>query len=76
MKKIFNVLGKIFTGFMGIWTLWCWLRLVFISYCIITGKPTEVDTIALYLANMAICYYYFQQKEIEELINSINNDKN
>ena len=76
MKKIFKVLGKIFTGFMHIFMLWNWLMLVFIGYCIITDKPIELDETSLYLANTAICYFYFQHKEIEELKKSINNDKN
>lgn len=77
VKKIFNVLGKIFNWYIHIWMLYNILMLVVICYGIITDKPNALDNdVAYYTANVTICCIYIQNKKIEELKNSINNDKN
>lgn len=74
---MFKVLGKIFYGFIHIWMLYNILRAAVICYGIITDKPNALDNeISLYTANVAICCLYIQNKKIEKLKNSINNDKN
>lgn len=76
MKKIFNILGKIFDACMGIYGFYCSLVLVIEFYGLITNNPNaNIDVNETYLTGALISTVYFQGKKLNELEKKINGEE-
>lgn len=75
MKKIFNILDKIFTAYIGICMLFCTLVCGIEIYGLITNNPKASERVlTTYTIGLLASWTFFQDREIKKLKKKIDND--